>query len=149
MKSQKTKVRFSATVLAAALWLSPLAATAESSQAGQAGADFGFGVLAVFSNVLYMPVKFCYAVLGSVTGSLAYGLTGGNREIADGIWVPSMGGDYVLTSAMMTGDEHVYFSGLRKGAGSGREGASDEPASSGDEEERQGGSSGSRGGSTF
>jgi hypothetical protein len=92
-------------------------ARAESSEAGKAGADFGIGLLTVLTNVPYMPVKIVYAVLGGVTGSLAYGLTGGNREVADGVWVPSMGGDYVLTTDMMTGEEEVHFNGVRERPG--------------------------------
>ena len=92
-------------------------ARAESSEAGKAGADFGVGLVTVLTNVGYMPVKVVYAVLGGVTGSLAYGLTGGNREVADGVWVPSMGGDYVLTTDMMTGEEAVHFNGVRERPG--------------------------------
>ena len=92
-------------------------ARAESSEAGKAGADFGVGLVTVLTNVGYMPVKVVYAVLGGVTGSLAYGLTGGNREVADGVWVPSMGGDYVLTTDMMTGEESVHFNGVRERPG--------------------------------
>lgn len=117
MKPKTTQFRFSvAAVMAVALWLAPVVVRAESSQAGKAGSDFGIGVVTVLSNIGYMPVKVCYAVLGGVTGSLAYALTGGNRDVADGIWVPSMGGDYVLTTGMMSGDEEVRFSGLRKPA---------------------------------
>lgn len=94
-------------------------ARAGSSEAGKAGADFGVGLLTVLTNVVYMPVKVVYALLGGVTGSLAYGLTGGNREVADGVWVPSMGGDYVLTTDMMTGEEEVHFNGIRERPGRG------------------------------
>ncbi len=92
-------------------------ARAESSEAGKAGADFGVGLLTVLTNVGYMPVKVVYALLGGVTGSLAYALTGGNREVADGVWVPTMGGDYVLTTDMMTGEEAVHFNGVRERPG--------------------------------
>jgi|GEM_PF-3524487 len=151
MKVGTTKVGFSAMVLAAALLCSSPAARAESSQAGQASSDFGIGVVTALSNVGYMPVKVCYAVLGGVTGSLAYALTGGNRNVADGIWVPSMGGDYVLTTGMMSGEERVKFSGLRKDGTSLRGGeaadlaASDEPEG----ESRSGGSAEPSGGSVF
>ncbi len=73
--------------------------------------DFGLGVGAFFTNLIYMPVKFVYATLGGITGGFAYVLTGLNYDIAKGIWVPSTGGDYVITPSMLRGDQPVYFSG--------------------------------------
>jgi hypothetical protein len=58
-----------------------------------------------------MPTKFVYATLGGITGGFAYVLTGFNYELARGIWVPSTGGDYVVTPSMLKGEEPVYFSG--------------------------------------
>lgn len=115
MKARTTRAAFAAATLAAALCVAPMASAEETSQAAEAGSDFGVGVIAALSNVVYMPVKVGYAVLGGVTGTLAYGLTGGNREVADNIWVPSMGGDYVLTADMMKGEQEVRFSGVRSG----------------------------------
>jgi len=121
------------------LVLAPGPARAESSEAGKAGADFGVGLLTVLTNVGYMPVKVVYAVLGGVTGSLAYGLTGGNREVADGVWVPSMGGDYVLSTDMMTGEEAVHFNGVRERPGHRATGSDD--GIEGDSRERASGDS--------
>jgi hypothetical protein len=73
--------------------------------------DFGVGVGAVFTNLLYMPAKFVYATVGGVTGSLAYVLTGFNMGIAKSIWVPSLGGTYVVTPSMLKGEDRIYFSG--------------------------------------
>ncbi len=72
--------------------------------------DAGIGVLTLGSNVLYVPVKLGYAVLGGVTGSLAYVLTGTNSQAAEKIWIPSMGGDYVLTTDHLRGQETIHFS---------------------------------------
>ncbi len=99
-------------VLAAAL-CSPVAAYARDSNSKEAGSDFGIGVVTVLANLVYMPVKVTYGVLGGVTGSLAYVLSGANREVAEGVWVPSLGGDYVLTTSHMTGREAVHFNGVR------------------------------------
>ncbi len=71
--------------------------------------DAGWGVLTVLSNVGYMPAKFLYATAGSITGGFAWVLTGGDTEIADGIWTPSLGGDYVLTPAMLRGEQPIAF----------------------------------------
>jgi hypothetical protein len=65
-------------------------------------------------------------VLGGVTGGFAYVLSGANREVADGVWVPSLGGDYVLTTDMMTGREQVHFNGVRSRSGHAHD---DAPAS--------------------
>src|SRR5262249_19001162 len=51
--------------------------------------DAGWGGLTVLSNVLYMPLKIVYATLGGVTGGLAYGLTLGDLNTAETVWVTS------------------------------------------------------------
>lgn len=73
--------------------------------------DFGLGVGAFFTNLVYMPVKFVYATLGGITGGFAYVLTGFNLDVGKSIWVPSTGGDYVITPAMLTGEDPIFFSG--------------------------------------
>ncbi len=107
-------------IVAAVVACTMLAATAAPGWADdygadrkRAGVDFGMGVATVGANLFYMPVKLCYALLGGVTGGLAFGLTGGNREVADRIWIPSMAGDYVLNPDQVAGREQIYFSGLR------------------------------------
>jgi len=73
--------------------------------------DAGYGSLAVLTNLLYMPLKIVYGTVGLVTGSLAYVCTVGNDDVAMSIWDPSLGGTYVVTPAMLRGDEPVLFSG--------------------------------------
>ncbi len=73
--------------------------------------DAGWGVLAVVANIVYMPVKIVYAGLGTVTGGLAYVLTVGDGDTANKVWSPSLGGNYVLTPAMLRGDEPILFNG--------------------------------------
>jgi len=74
----------------------------------------------------YIPVKLVYALLGGLTGALAYGLTGGNYGIAQSIWTPSLGGTYVVTPPMLRGDEAIYFSGESQSSGSYGGGLADE-----------------------
>lgn len=107
-------------VLAAALLSAPGLSEARS-ETKEAGNDFGIGMVAVLANVVYMPVKAVYGIMGGVTGGFAYVLSGANRDVADGVWVPSLGGDYVLTTDMMTGREKVQFSGVRGRPGSEEE----------------------------
>jgi hypothetical protein len=87
----------------------------------------GWGVLAVFANLGYMPVKTTYAVLGALTGSLAYVCTGGSYDTASSIWEMSMGGTYVLTPAMIRGDDPIAFAGESSSTSAVSDAASDEP----------------------
>ena len=81
--------------------------------------DMGWGTLTVLTNVLYMPVKIVYATLGGLTGGLAYGLTAGDMQTAETVWVTSMGGNYVVTPGMLRGEESLSFAGTPGGSGSG------------------------------
>jgi hypothetical protein len=85
----------------------PRGAAAEQSY----GAQMGWGTLAMGTNLLYMPAKLVYVVLGGMTGGLAYLLTFGNEEAANLVWSPSLGGTYVITPAMLRGEESILYSG--------------------------------------
>lgn len=130
MRNSRTR-KFAAAGLAAMLALAPVAAGARESNSKEASSDFGIGLVAVLANVVYMPVKVVYGVLGGVTGCFAYVLSGANKDVADGVWVPSLGGDYVLTTGMMTGREQVHFNGVRDEGPRGK----DPDSSIGDDEE--------------
>ena len=71
----------------------------------------GIGAGTVATNIFYVPAKLAYGVLGGIGGAAGYALTGGNKQVADSIWRSSLGGDYVLTPDMMTGQRPIYFSG--------------------------------------
>ena len=99
-------------------WRGVVAATAlavslGSAEPARAGflEDAGWGSLTVLSNVVYMPVKLVYATLGGLTGGIALGLTGGDLDVAETIWVTSMGGNYVLTPPMLRGEESISVAG--------------------------------------
>ncbi len=72
--------------------------------------DAGIGTATVAANVFYIPAKLTYATLGGITGGLAYLLTGTNREVAERVWKPSMGGDYVVKWQHIQRKETLYFS---------------------------------------
>jgi hypothetical protein len=72
--------------------------------------DAGMGTVAVLANVVYMPTKLVYAALGGITGSFAYVLTGANSEVAERVWTPSLGGNYVLVPEQLRGNQPIYFS---------------------------------------
>jgi hypothetical protein len=71
----------------------------------------GSNMGAVASNVLYVPAKLIYGTLGGIAGGAGYALTGGNQRVANTIWRSSLGGDYVITPDMVSGEEPVHFSG--------------------------------------
>ncbi len=78
---------------------------------GDYPSEAGYGVLAVATNLLYMPAKLVYATLGGLTGGLAYLLTVGDMDTAESIWSPSLGGTYVVSTRMLRGEDPVLFSG--------------------------------------
>ena len=71
----------------------------------------GYGAGALATNILYIPAKLVYAILGGVVGGGAWCLTGGNTQTANTIWRSSLGGDYVVTPDMLAGKEPIHFSG--------------------------------------
>jgi hypothetical protein len=71
----------------------------------------GYGVGALFCNVLYIPAKLVYALLGGIVGGGTYLVTGGNSQAANTVWRSALGGDYVVTPQMLAGQQPVNFSG--------------------------------------
>ena len=79
--------------------------------------DVGVGTATVAANVFYVPAKLVYATLGGITGGFAYVLTGANFQIAERVWNPSLGGDYILNRSHIRGAETIYFSAPIPSAG--------------------------------
>lgn len=73
--------------------------------------DAGWGTLTMLSNVVYMPVKVTYSLLGGITGGLAWACTGGDTQVAQKVWITSMAGTYALTPRMLQGEEPIVFAG--------------------------------------
>jgi hypothetical protein len=71
----------------------------------------GYGVGALFANVLYVPAKLVYAILGGLVGGGTYLITAGNKQAADTVWRSAFGGDYVVTPQMLAGEQPLNFSG--------------------------------------
>jgi len=71
----------------------------------------GYGVGALFANVLYVPAKLVYAILGGIIGGGTYLVTAGNTQAADTVWRSAWGGDYVVTPQMLAGEQPLNFSG--------------------------------------
>lgn len=81
----------------------------------------GIGVGTALVNVLYIPAKFTYATVGGLIGGFAWVLSLGDTDTAMGVWEPTMGGSYVVTPAMLRGDEPLEFSGTGSTSSSGGE----------------------------
>jgi hypothetical protein len=71
----------------------------------------GYGAGALLCNVLYIPAKLTYAILGGVVGGGTYLITAGNQQAANTVWRSSLGGDYVVTPQMLAGQQPINFSG--------------------------------------
>lgn len=99
-----------ALVLVVAIWLSiPGAALAQ--ERGTA-AQFGLGTGAATINMLYGPAKVLYALVGCLTGGLAYLVTGGRKEVALDVMHPALRGDYAVTPDHLVGEKPLRFSGV-------------------------------------
>jgi hypothetical protein len=95
-----------------------LAAATPAAAGGSSTArsEAGMGIASVFANLFYVPMKLGYAAIGGLTGGLGWVVSGGKREVADRIWVASIGGDYVLTREMLAGKESIHFIGTTDGS---------------------------------
>ena len=71
----------------------------------------GYGAGALLCNVLYIPAKLVYALLGGIVGGGTYLITAGNQQAANTVWRSSLGGDYVVTPQMLAGQQPINFSG--------------------------------------
>ncbi|HXZ85276.1 MAG TPA: hypothetical protein VEI82_07280 [Myxococcota bacterium] len=89
----------------------PLAARADEAPERNIFAHYGLGVGAVLCTLVYGPAKVVYATLGSVTGGLAWLLTGGRTDVPREIIQPAVRGDYVVTPEHLTFNQPLMFVG--------------------------------------
>lgn len=93
---------------------SPTGSNTQIQQPDNGGVNWpgaGYGAAALFGNLLYIPAKLTYAVVGSVVGGGTYLVTAGNTQAANAVWRSALGGDYVLTPQMIAGEQPINFSG--------------------------------------
>jgi hypothetical protein len=79
----------------------------------------GMVVTVAVGNLFYIPAKIAYGTLGGVAGGAVYVFSRRNRHTAHRIWSNSLGGDYVLTPPMVTGQEPIHFMGSASSSSSG------------------------------
>ena len=92
----------------------PPAATTQVPQPADNNVNWpgaGYGAGALLCNVLYIPAKLTYALLGGIVGGGTYLITAGNQQAANTVWRSSLGGDYVVTPQMLAGQQPINFSG--------------------------------------
>ncbi|MDT7041710.1 hypothetical protein [Candidatus Nitronereus thalassa] len=62
-------------------------------------------------TLFYLPVKATYAGLGAIVGGIGYVLGGGDEEMGQVVWTPTMKGTYFITPEHLRGDKPVQFFG--------------------------------------
>ena len=77
--------------------------------------EAGWGIGSALSSLVYAPVKVVYAILGTVFGGLAWGLSGGDSEVFNAVIIPSVRGDYVVTPSHLRGEQPLAFLGRAPG----------------------------------
>lgn len=65
----------------------------------------------VLADIVYVPAKVIFAGAGAITSGAAYLLTLGDADASRSIWNTAVNGDYVLTPAMIEGEQPVHFAG--------------------------------------
>lgn len=73
--------------------------------------DAGWGLLATVTNLVYMPTKIVYGLIGGLVGAMTLAVTAGDIDTAKGVWSPTLGGHYVVTAGMLRGEEPLLFVG--------------------------------------
>jgi hypothetical protein len=76
-----------------------------------AAASLGWGMASVGTNLLYMPGKMVYALVGGLVGLMAWGVSAGNTDVAMGILQPALSGTWAVTPDMLRGEQPILFIG--------------------------------------
>jgi len=94
--------------------VTPLSARADEAPERNIFMHYGLGVGSVLCTLVYGPAKVLYATLGSVTGGLAWLLTGGRTDVPREIIQPAVRGDYVVTPEHLTFNQPLMFVGKER-----------------------------------
>lgn len=99
----------------ASMLLAPIhgyAEEAESNGTEENVTEAGLGLASFLMTIPYSVAKIVYAGLGTIVGGFTYVLTGGSKETADAVWIPSWRGTYVITPDHLKGKKAIRFVGL-------------------------------------
>lgn len=80
-------------------------------QGGSPATELAQGFASFLLTPVYAAFKLTFAGLGLITGSAAYALTVGNRQVAEKIWKQTLKGTYIITPDHLTGRKPIQFVG--------------------------------------
>jgi len=106
----KKTTRLRAALLACALAIAIAPGTAYAAEDGLTN-EAGIGTAAALCTLLYGPLKIVYAGLGLIFGGVAWGLSGGDSQVASSVITPAVRGDYVVTPSHIRMEESLEFMG--------------------------------------
>ena len=101
---------FCALVGVLSIGLAPGLAAAENENLGTSK-EGGIGASAALASLVYSPTKLVFALGGLVSTGLAWMFSGGDSEVASTVLTRSVRGSYVITPAIIRGDEELEFIG--------------------------------------
>ena len=105
-------IRAVAVLVALSVCLAPVAWAAEKTNNENPASDIGLGVASFLCSVPYGAAKVALAIVGGVTGSLTYVLSGFDKKAADSVWYTTIEGDYVVTPDHLRGKKDLRFTGV-------------------------------------
>jgi hypothetical protein len=108
MRNRNWRAAVAALAIGFALAMAPAKALARSP-----GGEAGLGVACVLGNMIYGPGKMMYAFVGGFIGLVAYGLSGGDEDVAMRVIEPAWRGDYLVTMDHLEGKKELEFIGRR------------------------------------
>lgn len=105
-------MRIVVALVALSVCVAPVAWAAEKNGSESPAADLGLGVASFLCSVPYGAAKVALAIVGGVTGSLTYLLSGFDKKAADAVWYTTIEGDYIVTPDHLRGKKDIRFTGV-------------------------------------
>ena len=109
------RTRWTAAVAFLTIALAPVSSLAAENDAGSMAKGIGIGTASALSSLVYGPLKILYATGGLIVGGLGWMFSGGDGEVAKMIITPAVYGDYVISPAVLQGEESLEFYGRAPG----------------------------------
>lgn len=113
-------IRTVVVLVALSVCLAPVAWAAEKGNGENPATDIGLGVASFLCSLPYGAAKVALAIVGGVTGSLTYVLSGFDKKAADAVWYTTIEGDYVVTPDHLRGKKDLRFTGVPPDSKGGR-----------------------------
>ena len=114
IRRKSTRSSWAAVVACLAISLAPASALAENT-AGNMANGLGIGTASALSSLIYGPAKIVYATGGVLVGGLGWIFSGGDGEVAKSIISPAVYGDYVVSPAVLRGEQSLEWYGRAPG----------------------------------